>query len=673
MSVVLEPDSEASDNFDNDDDRDSDPSSLLSLCRAATTLADLQQIVSLITVEAASVADRHGQTALHALAQNQALTQAITLQQQQQHHLVASLSSSSKWRASPSPSRGVLDRAISTASSTSTGMTMSQTTDEEQHLAEVVELLWRAYPPAMMTTDNKGHIPFESALREWVDASYETTTQQRSNSSRSLSSYQQPHQSLLPSLWDFKDSVASRWVNGSGGYQNHRNSKSSLVTTSQDNAGANATTDIETGLPIRRLLPRDRTFPSRVRMTAHAFFSIKMLSVFLDRMATTINEMAGNNSNARSFFAHIGKRKVGGRTLLDELQNITVQDMSASIVHSVASIPDLVKTILFIKDQEHRNQCLGTALIRRVLTSKHSIGSWLTGMLQSDDKQASDLALDYLHIVSNANFDDDGVAVRDSPNTTTPSRKRFEDEKSRDEFYQEVSRLQDFVPSLLSLGETQIEEAATTKVVQQVLDRIISRPFAVTVVFCDALFLVLLISSYRSAINGVLLGSSPGAVLRSCYIANIGTFYFLIREIGKAISLCMITRRARVYFVSFWNLADLLTTILALVSTIAIRSHFSGLRSLCAVTTGFMWLRVLSYLKGINISLATFVLAILQVRHCCAMCSSINRNCLTRSCIVDHQRYYVVLRYSIYCCGAFFSDVFYFVGTGRVLGERRNA
>ena len=37
------------------------------------------------------------------------------------------------------------------------------------------------------------------------------------------------------------------------------------------------------------------------------------------------------------------------------------------------------------------------------------------------------------------------------------------------------------------------------------------------------------------------------------------------------------------------------------------------LRGLLAVTTGFLWLRVLNFLKAINMQLATFVLAILQI------------------------------------------------------------
>lgn len=62
---------------------------------------------------------------------------------------------------------------------------------------------------------------------------------------------------------------------------------------------------------------------------------------------------------------------------------------------------------------------------------------------------------------------------------------------------------------------------------------------------------------------------------------------------------------------------------MALASTICIRIQFKQdeidyanlmeLRGLLAVTTGFLWLRVLSLLKSINMQLATFVLAIFQI------------------------------------------------------------
>ena len=320
-----------------------------------------------------------------------------------------------------------------------------------------------------------------------------------------------------------------------------------------------------------------------------------MLSTLLDLIDDTAVENEHELSKP-SHRAHPTKRR---RSIEDVLKQHTYQDMRASIVKITASIPDIVKACLSIDG----DLCLNTSLLRSVLLSKHSIGTgrWLTDMLQSQVRSVSDLAINYLQIVSSP-------TLVDKCNSTVNHEA-----SSTEAFYNEMSRIDDFVPSLLSLNENQIEEAATTKVVEEVMDRIISRPFAVTIVFCDGLFLVLMMFGYRRAVNALLLGNSPGIVLKYIYLANIGIFYFVIRELGKAISICTITRRTHVYF-TFWNLIDLVTTILALVSSVAIRGTFTPLRILLAVTTGFMWLRVLSYLKGINMQLATFVLAILQVR-----------------------------------------------------------
>jgi hypothetical protein len=135
-----------------------------------------------------------------------------------------------------------------------------------------------------------------------------------------------------------------------------------------------------------------------------------------------------------------------------------------------------------------------------------------------------------------------------------------------------------------------------------------------------------LAASFRQAVNNFLLGSDPSTVLKWIYVANAGIFYFIIRELGKATSLWMITRTSKTYFGSFWNVSDMLCTSLALCSTVALRFHYNyyananlddtqQLRQLLAITTGFLWLRVLNLLKAINLQLATFVLAILQASY----------------------------------------------------------
>jgi hypothetical protein len=342
-----------------------------------------------------------------------------------------------------------------------------------------------------------------------------------------------------------------------------------------------------------------------VRISTQALYSVKMLSALLDELINTMD--AAQMLSSRSSRSGRRSQKHSAR---DIFRTTAYKDMSAAIVQTVASVPDFVKLVLFIDDEEQRGELLSTTLMKHVLLSRYSVGPWLTGMLQSHDKRASGLALEYLHLISAISLNDDGS----EQDHIMRRQKNDHEVKLRSEFYQQASLIEDFVPSLLSLGDEKVEEAATTDVVQQVLDRIISRPFAVTVVFCDAIFLALLIFGYRGAVNGLVLGASASTVLACIQVSNTGIFYFMVREIGKIISLSMVTRKARTYFVSFWNLVDLSTVALVLASTLAIRSKMGGLRGLCAVTTGFMWLRVLSYLKGINMQLATFVLAILQVR-----------------------------------------------------------
>lgn len=116
----------------------------------------------------------------------------------------------------------------------------------------------------------------------------------------------------------------------------------------------------------------------------------------------------------------------------------------------------------------------------------------------------------------------------------------------------------------------------------------------------------------------VLLGYSIALTLH----LQLNT-HSIIRELGKGITILERTRVARIYFLSFWNLTDISSICLALTSTICIRNQFkqdeidyanlAQLRGLLAVTTGFLWLRVLSLLKSINMQLATFVLAIFQI------------------------------------------------------------
>ena len=271
-----------------------------------------------------------------------------------------------------------------------------------------------------------------------------------------------------------------------------------------------------------------------------------------------------------------------------------------------------METILLLENEEDRVFVMGLPIVIRCMVNSKSIGSWFTAMLQSQDRVTSQRAVEYLKRVSNQ------VSIGtdcDDPKTNQPN----------DSFplIDAFSSLNEFVPAMLALGNQGMEEVSTTLIVRGVLDRMISKPFAVTVVICDAVFLTTMILGIRLAVNNLVFGHSLTVVLKWIYLANTGVFYFITREIGKMVAMLSISKQARSYFLSFWNLIDSLAVLLALASTVSIRYHFdsleqglgdaSMLRRLLAITTGFLWLRVLSFLKAINEKLATFVLAILQI------------------------------------------------------------
>jgi hypothetical protein len=598
---------------------DDDAGYLHFVCRTARSVSDLQHVE--MTATGAAYTDSDGQTALHVLCRNPHLSNTSA-----GLRITASHSSSSSPSSIPP-----------TISSASEEWGIQNDCSQERLVHFLLKLLW-SYPAAMLTTDGRGHIPFENVLREWIDSIYESAPV-KTNSRRSIlngsGSTILPPWLVTPSLQPITN-VASNFVAGSrgwiSGYQRH----------SQFAMGK----DVEKG--DRNTPVGHAESPQHVRLSSQALFAMKMLSAIVENMEKATSIFANKSSYLSSCRQNL-RNRTRQKLMLKELHNSTVLDLRDSIVDSIASVPELMKMILLLEDGKERTMCLETSIIRRVLINKHSVGRWLTGMLSSQEKRAKTLAMEYLSLVSELATDKSNVETKV---TLLPKSRRkivgAERLGNLEEFCLEISRLDDFVPSLLTLGDEEIEDVATTLVVQKVLDQIISRPFIVSVVFLDGLFLACLLSGYRGAVSSLLLGRSPATILRCIYFSNVGLFYFLIRDIGKMSTI----RSFSCYLLNFWNLTDLASTILALSSTIFMRyamsrsnysttipDSISGIRTFCAITTAFMWLRVLNYLKGVNVQLATFVLALLQVsfgKHTCI----VNQEKPSKFpiCISDYER-----------------------------------
>lgn len=149
-----------------------------------------------------------------------------------------------------------------------------------------------------------------------------------------------------------------------------------------------------------------------------------------------------------------------------------------------------METLLLIEDDSERDFAISQTIILRIMASRRTIGVWLTGMLQSDDRKVAFRAVDYLKTAS--------IECAKSPSSVQRSTDaRTQDYAGHMPLVDELSNLQDFIPALLALGDQGMEEASTTLIVKGALDRLISKPFSVTVILCDVIFLVLMILGFR--------------------------------------------------------------------------------------------------------------------------------------------------------------------------------
>jgi hypothetical protein len=87
--------------------------------------------------------------------------------------------------------------------------------------------------------------------------------------------------------------------------------------------------------------------------------------------------------------------------------------------------------------------------------------------------------------------------------------------------------------------------------------------------------------------------------------------YFSLRKTSEVFALLRISKRTlKAYSFDMWNVIDLTAIILSVVSCLVNVNN----PWLFAFTTASLWLRLLGLLKAINMELATFILAIIEVR-----------------------------------------------------------
>jgi len=350
----------------------------------------------------------------------------------------------------------------------------------------------------------------------------------------------------------------------------------------------------------------EKLFPMHGRLSNHAQLTLMILSAIVGKLEEDAK------AELRSMSIRCNDTEASGLHA-----NSRAEMIRARLVERIASIPNLMKTLLLVEEEEERTRIFDLPIIRSVMLSRCAMGPWFTYMLRSDTRIVTHRAIEYLGLLSNVSgeFNQQQLAHRGSTHVTSKSN----------EIREAVLGLEDFVPSLVGLDEAAIEQAATTPIVRSVLDTMITRQFAISVMFFDCLFLLCLIFSFRKCADGFVEGESPVTVIKWIYVANANIFYFIIRELGKAISLSLISSRGfwSKFFWGVWNVVDVFSILFSLASTIFIRVQFSedtslgeesrAIRWCLSVATGLLWLRALGFLKTINMHLATFVLATVQI------------------------------------------------------------
>lgn len=457
--------------------RDQSAGELQSLCACMTTLDDFRRARSFfvdMSWETANRQNHKGETHLHAFSNNKALAVNLTGRNELETKDYLALYC-----------QPTFDQESS-----------DELREETKFLSK--ELL-SSFPGAMLTQDNKGYIPFEEGLLDWI------ATNQKKNHTEEIGT-----ENYATYLTTVSDAMSHAWKSTSNTFL----TAVSKITDTDTRTGDEGDVEAGESEELKQASSTDELTGKKVdpskssnnsKLSPHARFCLEMLSLIVEQLescATTLPTSFGNGKIDDSSILRLNEK-------MSQDVGASLQ-LAAQIVEHVASIPELLRTILSITEELDMEFALSTTIIRRVLLDKHSIGPWLTSMLRNPHRSVSRRAIDYLHNVSKLYQEEEKVRHRQ------PSSRKI----ICDDVIDEVSRLRDFVPSLLSLGENGMEEASTTKVVSDVLDKMISRPFVATVVLCDAIFLGMVIVGFRYAVNGMIMGASLDTVLSWIYVVR---------------------------------------------------------------------------------------------------------------------------------------------------------
>jgi hypothetical protein len=453
------------------------------------------------------------------------------------------------------------------------------------------EILLPDHVNILIEEDGNGQYPFEEPIRKWIH-SVSTLQGKRSTTRTTAVSLKNTVKIITGILYTSHNHDIRQDI-----HQDIRQ-----VDSSDTDPTINISSSDEKGDKMMNTSNPDN---EPVILPLHIQFIMQILSGLID----SIRNMAKRRSSIGVTNDNSGRSILRPRRLRVDL----VRDLlfvQEQLEERFASVPNFMFMLLSIEDEMVRDRIFESSIVKRVMVRKESLGNWLSVMLQDERSRR---AIDYLSRVS------DVLAQETKYSITAKDQKRIDHRTN--ELCDAFGELESVFPSMLALPRSAMEEISTLPFMAKVLDRLISTPFMAVQLFVDTFLTALLIFCFRKSVDGYLLGHNEFTILRWVYAVNACVFYLLIRELAKAVSIVVISKNTRFLKSQILGLTINITSLFVLIScvltiriTVPISDDVtSAVRTRFAFTSGLLWIRLLTVMKSINIKLATFVMAIVQI------------------------------------------------------------
>ncbi|KAI2499211.1 hypothetical protein MHU86_15252 [Fragilaria crotonensis] len=304
-------------------------------------------------------------------------------------------------------------------------------------------------------------------------------------------------------------------------------------------------------------------------------------------------------------------------TLADEIPDTESVVLQQKICVNIAThVPHLLPRLLLLEPEQERHRIFNLPLIRRLLLEPLVTGPWLVSMVRHNGLVSRRRAVDYLLLLSDCSIDHfypggNVIVELDDSDEMTELGKAFR--KSQSQVFKALGDMGgELILSLAVVDDKELCRATSGSALWYILHQGLMRPFVIGIVFIDFVLHITLMLSFRSdvMVSGDLGGLSA---IPSAVVTAITTF-FVARKVSVGMALWSISRSVfKAHILDFWNLFDLLSIALVLsINSVNRGAGFSN-PSLNAFVLGLLWLKVLSFLRAVNMQMATFILSLVRI------------------------------------------------------------